>query len=281
MEKKTKDSKSTGTSLVERPQSQNLQKAESNGDITPSELLRMAVVNGAEPDRLERLMDLHIKWEANQARKAYIAAMTRFREQCPTISKDKSVSFGQTNYNFAGLASTIDKIKNLMSECGLSHSWRIHQVETFISVTCRVTHIDGHSEETTMSALPDDSGKKNAIQQIASTVSYLERYTMFAMLGLASQDMDNDGNGGGNDNGKSSQQKMIEKLITESHEKFAELNKAVLSKGSVIDFELFKDALRATYNELAPEQRKGFVWTADNIEDLVKWIDINSVIKKG
>ena len=280
METKTKDKQSTGTSLVERPPSQNLQNTESNGDITPSELLRMAVVNGAEPDRLEKLMDLHIKWEANQARKAYIAAMTMFREYCPAITKSKDVDFenrtgGRTSYKYAGLASTIDTIKTLMSKCGLSHSWRIHQVETFISVTCRVTHIDGHSEETTMSALPDDSGKKNAIQQIASTVSYLERYTLFAMLGLASQDMDNDGAGASNGNGKTSQQKMIEKLITESHEKYAEANNAE------VDFELFKDALRATYNELAPEQRKGFTWTADNIEDLVKWIDINSVIKKG
>jgi hypothetical protein len=45
-----------------------------------------------------------------------------------------------------------------------------------------------------MKAPPDDSGKKNPIQQIASTVSYLERYTLFAITGLAPQE-DDDGAG--------------------------------------------------------------------------------------
>ena len=43
-----------------------------------------------------------------------------------------------------------------------------------------------------MTAPPDGSGKKNQIQQIASTVTYLERYTLFAILGLASADQDDD-----------------------------------------------------------------------------------------
>ncbi len=44
-----------------------------------------------------------------------------------------------------------------------------------------------------MSASPDTSGSKNSIQAIGSTVSYLQRYTLFAILGLASTDQDNDG----------------------------------------------------------------------------------------
>ena len=50
----------------------------------------------------------------------------------------------------------------------------------------------GHSESTVLEAAPDSSGKKNAIQQVASTVTYLQRYTLLAACGLATKDMEDD-----------------------------------------------------------------------------------------
>ena len=45
-----------------------------------------------------------------------------------------------------------------------------------------------------MFAAPDDTGKKNSIQQVASTVTYLERYTFLSITGLAVEDqIDDDG----------------------------------------------------------------------------------------
>lgn len=43
-----------------------------------------------------------------------------------------------------------------------------------------------------MSAPPDASGKKNAIQQIASATSYLQRYTLKAITGVAEKVQDDD-----------------------------------------------------------------------------------------
>ena len=43
-----------------------------------------------------------------------------------------------------------------------------------------------------MSAPADTSSQKNSIQAIASTVTYLQRYTANALLGLAAVDMDTD-----------------------------------------------------------------------------------------
>ena len=51
------------------------------------------------------------------------------------------------------------------------------------------------SHVITMAAGPDGSGGKNAIQAIGSTVSYLERYTLLAATGLATEDQDDDGRG--------------------------------------------------------------------------------------
>ena len=47
----------------------------------------------------------------------------------------------------------------------------------------------------TLSASADNSGSKNSIQAIGSTVTYLQRYTLLAITGLATEDMDDDGSG--------------------------------------------------------------------------------------
>ena len=155
----------------------------------PLQMVQTALEKGLDAESIRQFMDLAREHQADQARHAYTEAMSRFRNKCPTISKTRNAH----NSKYAGLAETIEQIKGVMSECGLSHSWRIDQKDDVISVTCVVTHADGHSEQTTLSSPPDDGGKMNSIQRIASAVSYLQRYTMFAILGLASADMDDDG----------------------------------------------------------------------------------------
>ncbi|MNL48938.1 ERF superfamily protein [compost metagenome] len=46
-----------------------------------------------------------------------------------------------------------------------------------------------------MQAMPDNSGKKNAIQQVASTITYLQRYTLLAATGVATKGQDDDARG--------------------------------------------------------------------------------------
>ena len=58
-----------------------------------------------------------------------------------------------------------------------------------VTVTCRLTHADGHSEETTISAPPDNSGNKSPAQAVASTITLLQRYTLLSLLGIATADM--------------------------------------------------------------------------------------------
>ncbi|RLA39795.1 MAG: single-stranded DNA-binding protein [Gammaproteobacteria bacterium] len=157
---------------------------------TPAQLLAIAVDQGADLDRLEKLMELQQRWEETEARKAFIIAMTAFRSSVGNITKDKTAH----NSKYASLAHTLNSIKDQLSENGLSHSWKTEQGENqLITVICCVTHQMGHQECTSMSANPDTSGSKNSIQAIGSTVTYLQRYTLYAILGLASTEDDNDG----------------------------------------------------------------------------------------
>lgn len=161
----------------------------------PSELLALAVKENLDLDKLERLMELQERWTAQQAKGAYYDAMSRFQAAVPELTKSETVSFGGTHgrtYSYASLGVIAAQIKDALQQCGLSYRWEFNQAEQ-ITVSCIITHKDGHSEQTTMMAPADDSGSKNEVQQRGSTLTYLERYTLIGALGLATADSDTDG----------------------------------------------------------------------------------------
>lgn len=164
--------------------------------LTPVELLRIAVTQGADIDKLKQLMDLQERWEKNEARKAFVAAMKQFKANPPVISKNHSVSFGDTEYRHATLDHVCNEVTKGLSAVGITHAWKVTQDKEFITVICVLTHELGHSEETQMMGLPDKSGSKNSIQAIGSTVTYLQRYTLLAACGLAAKN-DDDGHSAG------------------------------------------------------------------------------------
>ena len=55
--------------------------------VTPNQLLAMAVEQGADVDKLEKLLQLQERWEANEAKKAFVAAMNAFKANPPEILK--------------------------------------------------------------------------------------------------------------------------------------------------------------------------------------------------
>lgn len=166
--------------------------------ITPPSMIAEAVRQGASIEVLEKLMGLQERWEAAQARKAFEAAITEAKAELPTITRNKTVSFGQgkTAYRHETLDHIVDAIQPVLQKHGLSFRFRTDVQDGKVIVTCRIAHRDGHHEETSLPGPADTSGSKNAIQAIGSTVTYLQRYTLKAALGLAASD-DDDGPGAG------------------------------------------------------------------------------------
>lgn len=160
--------------------------------LSPDVLISTAIQNGAGIETLEKLMALQERHEANEARKAYHKAMAAFKANPPVIHKDATVTYNNTSYDHATLANVTDTINKALSEHGLSAGWRTEQNGS-ITVICTITHELGHSESTSLSAPADKSGSKNAIQAIGSTITYLQRYTLLALTGLAAGGQDDDG----------------------------------------------------------------------------------------
>lgn len=155
-------------------------------------MLENVVNRGGDVSTIDKLLDLQIKWEGNEARKAFVAAMARFKAEPMEILKRKLVEFNEVSYKHAELADVTDAVVPAMGKHGLSHRWTVSQESGQITVSCIITHELGHSESVELTAAPDNSGKKNAIQQVASAVTYLQRYTLLAATGMASKSMGDD-----------------------------------------------------------------------------------------
>lgn len=165
---------------------------------TPTDLLAQAIDKGLDVAALEKLMALKERHEANEARKRFFEAFTHFQASCPDLRKTKEVKFenrtgGSTNYFYAPLADITRQISKLLEKNQLNYRWEIKDDEKTISVTCLISHIDGHTERTTMSGSPDTSGAKNGMQARGSAIEYLKRYTLIGALGLSTADSDVDG----------------------------------------------------------------------------------------
>lgn len=160
--------------------------------VTPMDMLNRAVESGAGLEMVEKLMSLQERWETGQARKAFDRAIAAAKAKITPIQRNAKGHNDKRYADFAAIAKVVDPI---LSEHGLSYRFRTAQSDR-ISVTCILSHEDGHSEETTLSGPADASGSKNAIQAIGSTLTYLQRYSLVQMLGLAASN-DDDGKAAG------------------------------------------------------------------------------------
>lgn len=170
---------------------------------TPTEnpvmsMIRQAVAAGQPLDVIRELKDMAKELAADEARRAFDEALAAAKAEIPVIRKNRKVGFehrdksGETNYSHEDLGEIARTVDPILGKHGLSYRYRSQQGNGGVTVTCILSHRGGHFEETQLSAAPDSSGKKNAIQQTGSAITYLQRYTLKLALGLAAAS-DDDG----------------------------------------------------------------------------------------
>jgi hypothetical protein len=190
-------------------------------------VLQQAMANGATGDDLKNLLDVYERLEAREARKAFDIAMALAQAEMPVIVKNRLVDFEnnkkdnagnatRTTYKHEDLAQVVETIKPVLHKHGLAHRFRTEHLDGGqIRVTCIITG-HGWREETSLQASRDTSGGKNDVQGIGSIVTYLERYTLKAGLGLAAaHDDDGRGSEGSATTITALQLEELKKLITE------------------------------------------------------------------
>lgn len=156
---------------------------------------------GAGLEQIEKMMDLLERNERHEAEKAYNEALAAFKAKNIRIVKRKLVDFlnnkgGRTSYKHAELDDVVQAVGPELSVHGFAWSWKTHQVGRDITVVCTLRHRLGHAETVQLTAQPDETGGKNAIQAIISTTTYLQRHTLKQITGVAEAGEDDDGQGG-------------------------------------------------------------------------------------
>lgn len=167
-------------------------------DNSPASMMLKALSQGGSLEQVEKMMELQARWEAGEARKAYNVAFAAFKAEAVHIVKNRQVTDGPLKgKSYAELHSVVDALTPALSRHGLSASWKLTKDDKdWMEVTCYLRHVNGHEESVSMGGPPDSGGAKNQIQARASTKSYLERYTLKAICGVAEGGDDNDGAGG-------------------------------------------------------------------------------------
>lgn len=167
-------------------------------DTNPMRLLEMALASPDLPvERMGQLMDLQDRWEENQAKKAFAKALVAFQQEMPVIKKERNGDRGK--YKFAGFDDIYRKARPILASHGLAITFSQHEDDNTLTVTARVSHVDGHTTETPFT-LPKDApiqtrdGRNvtNMAQAQGSANSYAKRYCLCNALNIVVSDEDDD-----------------------------------------------------------------------------------------
>lgn len=158
---------------------------------------QVAMSPTADIDKMERLMAMHERFQAQQAKQQYDEAMSRMQEELPVIGerggiRDKS---GRIQSTYALWEDINEMIKPVLAKHGFALSFRTPRNERGIEVEGVLSHRGGHRETTSLVLPADTTGSKNGVQAVASSVSYGKRYTAGALLNFTTTGEDDDGNG--------------------------------------------------------------------------------------
>jgi ERF superfamily len=177
-------------------------KQESRALVANNPYLGMVERWGQDPNfdvaKMRAMMDMAKEWQAEQARLAFAVAKNDFKRNLPTIEKTKPIVISREAnakpaYYYAPLDEVCEKIIPALNAVGIEHCWSTTYEGEWMVVTCTLTHELGHKESTSMRGCADKTGSKNAIQAEGSTLSYLERYTLCSICGIAIKGLDTDG----------------------------------------------------------------------------------------
>jgi len=159
-------------------------------------VLEVALTKDTPLDQLEKFLQLKREDEANEARKAYFKDLALFHQEKIELKKDKFNRQYESWYT--SLGQMLETVSPFLAKHGFSTKFIPIQPDKKIGVECVLQHRFGHTDSVSMFGPPDSSGKKNPLQEIRSTLTYLRSATFESITGLAGTDAsaDDDGNSG-------------------------------------------------------------------------------------
>lgn len=189
--------------VVMKQENQGLAEHKEGQVVDQSNSVMQAIVAAAsnpeiDPEKMERMMALYERMEYKKAEMAYNAAFAAMQGDLPMINESgKIIHNGKLISEYAKWDEDINPaIKPILQRHGFALSFRV-DTKDGVNVEVVLAHAQGHSERTSIHLPVDTGGAKNAVQAVASSVSYGKRYAAGALLNLNTGGMDDDGQGAG------------------------------------------------------------------------------------
>lgn len=153
---------------------------------------RLAANPQVDVDKLEKIIALQERILRINAETAFNEAFATMQPLIPVILESKDGDNGKWSY--APLEDIVEPVRPILAAHGFSLS---HQTEWPDAKTVKVigilTHRGGHARRSEFQANADQSGSKNAIQALGSSVSYGKRYTTKDLLCIVTRGEDDNG----------------------------------------------------------------------------------------
>lgn len=178
-------------------------KHEPRGQVEPivsENAAVMAIIERAalNPDvdaaKMDQLFALQEKVLSRNARTEYFRALAMMAGAMPAIAENGR---GHNGTKYAKWEDIQSAITPVLGQYGFALSFRTKVEDKAIRVTAILAHREGHTEENELLLPADNSGSKNAVQAVGSSITYGFRYTACALLNIQTGITDDDGRAAG------------------------------------------------------------------------------------
>jgi len=168
-------------------------------------ITRAASDPAVDIDKMERLMAMHERMVARDAKAAFAAALSEMQPELPVIDRRGRIEVRekdaqgkrngeiQQSTPYALWEDINEAIRPVLHKYGFALAFRIKKEADRVEVTSVLSHNQGHSDECTLSLPMDTTGSKNNVQAIGSSISYGKRYGALALLNITTRGEDDDG----------------------------------------------------------------------------------------
>lgn len=216
---------------------------------------------------IERLCALQERVQAQAAKADFIRAMADFQAECPVIEKRKPAKDrnGKTMYFFAPMDDIVRQVGGLIAKHGFGYGFdqKVTDDGKGMAVTCKVTHIGGHSESASFfSPFGAGTPMMSEMQKHGSASTFAKRYAFCAAFGISTGDEDTDGakDDGGTPMDEADYQRHCDAIdaagdFTTLSKAVEEAKNAAGAAGDRVAFGMFRQRGAARFRELPTDAR--------------------------
>ena len=173
----------------------------------------------------DRLLLARRQEEDRAAERAFNLAMSIAKGELQPVLKTRDVDYpskkeggGRTKYKYESFADVAKVVDPVFAAHGLAYRFAVEQGGELVKVTCIVSHSDGYSDRVRLESKVDPGATGMSwVQALGTVLTYLQRYSLRAAIGLAAG-IDDDGRSAGGTSPKISieQANELQKLIDDT-----------------------------------------------------------------